>query len=307
MTPADAKDWWLAAAALSTAFVSSAQAQDKAAPTPEKAGVISAMKPGVTSATGNRVLYVGGDTYRGEKLVTDATGTLHILFMDQSSMTLGPNSEVTIDEFVYDPNSKRGKIGVSLGAGLLRVVGGQISKNTETTVKTASGTIGIRGGITTVEQSNNQTTGTFLFGQQMRATDNSGNTQTVTRAGFGITSSGTGLSSPQRVSTSTLNSLLSRFESQSGNQNTGNQQPPGGFTGRLISTSDQPNSGNQSPSQTLSGDRVNNLTSTTLQNNPSSSDARTLQNTEASQQRSLNFVQSAIERIRQEGLLSNQS
>lgn len=277
MTPADAKDWWLAAAALSSAFIPSAQAQDKVAAAPEKAGVVSGVQPGVKSTTNERVIYVGSDAYRGEKFVTDANGSLHILFMDQSSMTLGPNSELTIDEFVYDPNAKKGKIGVSLASGLLRVVGGQISKSNETTVKTASGTIGIRGGITVAETQGQNTSGTFLFGQQMRVSDNNGNSQTVTRAGFGVSTSGNGVSEPNRVSSTQMNQLMSQFENRNSNQPNIVTQPSPAPTGQLLSTGGLPGS-----PQSLSGDRLGNSVSTTLQNNPSSSD-RLTQNQNAAQ------------------------
>lgn len=195
MTPADAKDWWLAAAALTSTLTAVPSAQADTAPPTEKAGVVSGLKPDVRTAKGDRVLYVGSDMYRGEKLVTGPEGSLHILFMDQSSITLGPNSELTIDEFVYDPNAKKGKIGVSLAAGLARVVGGHISKTNETTVKTASGTIGIRGGISVVETQGSRTQSTFLFGQQMTATSTNGTTTTVTRPGFGTSLTG-GLNAP---------------------------------------------------------------------------------------------------------------
>ena len=280
MTPADAKDWWLAAAALSSAFIPSAQAQDKPAIVPEKAGVVSGVQPGVKSTTNERVIYVGSDAYRGEKFVTDASGSLHILFMDQSSMTLGPNSELTIDEFVYDPNAKKGKIGVSLASGLLRVVGGQISKSNETTVKTASGTIGIRGGISVVQSQGQTTNATFMFGQQMRATDNNGNTQTVTRPGFGVSSSGNGVSPPNRTPPTQLTQVLAQFENSNSNQPNIVNQPSPAPTGQLVSTGDRPN--NNTNPQTLSGDRVDNSVSTTLVNNPPSS-FRPMQNQETSQ------------------------
>lgn len=195
MTPADAKDWWLAAAALTSTLTAVPSAQADTTPPTEKAGVVSGLKPDVRTAKGDRVLYVGSDMYRGEKLVTGPEGSLHILFMDQSSITLGPNSELTIDEFVYDPNAKKGKIGVSLAAGLARVVGGHISKTNETTVKTASGTIGIRGGISLVSATPNSTQSTFLFGQQMRVTSTNGTTTTVTRPGFSTSLTG-GLNAP---------------------------------------------------------------------------------------------------------------
>ena len=281
MTPADAKDWWLAAAALSSAFIPSSQAQDKIAAAPEKAGVVSGVQPGVKSTTNERVIYVGSDAYRGEKFVTDANGSLHILFMDQSSMTLGPNSELTIDEFVYDPNAKKGKIGVSLASGLLRVVGGQISKSNETTVKTVSGTIGIRGGITTAEVNGNTTNATFLFGQQMRVTDTSGNTTNVTRPGFGVSSSSSGLSAPRRTDPTTLRTNLNRLATAPGGSTGGtpNAAPPSPG-GNLVSTG---NGGNpQAPNNNLAPDRVSSTVSTTLQNNPASTD-RPTQNQEAAQ------------------------
>ena len=276
MTPADAKDWWLAAAALSSAFIPSAQAQDKPATVPEKAGVVSGVQPGVKSTTSERVIYVGSDAYRGEKFVTDANGSLHILFMDQSSMTLGPNSELTIDEFVYDPNAKKGKIGVSLASGLLRVVGGQISKSNETTVKTASGTIGIRGGISTVEQNGNNTNATFLFGQQMRVSDNSGNTNTVTRPGFGSSLGSGGLGPTTRTNPNTLQSNLNQFSGNSGGSS--NPQGPSAGGSSLVSTdSASSRLGSGGGGGGLARDRVSSEVSTTLENNPLST-IRTTQN-----------------------------
>ncbi|MCK6441637.1 FecR family protein [Elstera cyanobacteriorum] len=234
MTPADAKDWWLAAAALTSTLtaVPSAQA-DTATPT-EKAGVVSGLKPDVRTAKGDRVLYVGSDMYRGEKLVTGPEGSLHILFMDQSSITLGPNSELTIDEFVYDPNAKKGKIGVSLAAGLARVVGGHISKTNETTVKTASGTIGIRGGISLVSVTPNSTQSTFLFGQQMTATTNNGTTTTITRPGFSTSLSGQNPPSEPTRATSTLTQSLTNLDEYVASSQP--RQPTPTPPGDLIST-----------------------------------------------------------------------
>lgn len=265
MTPADAKDWWLAAAAISSTLTAAPNVRaDTAAPTAgEKAGVVTGLNPDVRTAKGDRVLYVGSDMYRGEKLLTGPEGTLHILFMDQSSITLGPNSELTIDEFVYDPNAKKGKIGVSLSAGLARVVGGQISKTNETTIKTASGTIGIRGGITIVETRGSRTQATFLFGQQMRAQSPDGQTQTtVTRPGFGVSLDSGQMGQPTRTDPTQLNNQLQQLGSRT-NPNSG---PGTTFNSNsLVSTSDRPNQSGQSD---LSPDRV----SSTLDNNPTTND-----------------------------------
>ena len=62
-------------------------------------------------------------------------------------MTIGPNSDLTIDEYVYDPKANTGKLAATLGKGALRFVGGQISHNGDAEIKTASALIGIRGGV----------------------------------------------------------------------------------------------------------------------------------------------------------------
>ena len=36
-------------------------------------------------------------------VATDARGQTQVLFLDQSALTVGPNSQLVIDEFVYDP------------------------------------------------------------------------------------------------------------------------------------------------------------------------------------------------------------
>ena len=47
--------------------------------------------------------------------MTTAAGSVQILFVDKTSMTIGPNSDLTIDEYVYDPNAGSGKLAATLG------------------------------------------------------------------------------------------------------------------------------------------------------------------------------------------------
>lgn len=268
MVPADFKDWWLAAAAVSATLSTGVSAQQ-----PEQAGVISASQGatrsfGVPGKRGESVIYMGEQTYRNEKLKNESGAVTHILFLDQSSLTIGPDAEITIDEFVYDPATKQGKISLNLVKGLVRVVGGDISKTNETLVKTPVGTIGIRGGITIAETDGQKTSGIFLFGQGMSATDNNGNTQTVTRAGFGTNfGSGQPPATPFRMPISELNSRLQRLETPSGG-NPSNQQPGGAPPGQLLSTGNVPGGAN-SPGDTLANDRLKNTVDTTQGANPS--------------------------------------
>jgi hypothetical protein len=68
------------------------------------------------------------------------------MFLDKTTMTIGPNSDLLIDEFVYDPGAGSGQFAASLTRGALRFVGGQISHTAGATINTPSATIGIRGG-----------------------------------------------------------------------------------------------------------------------------------------------------------------
>ena len=262
MTPPISKDWWLAAA-LSTATVPATLAQNPAG-SAAGSGVVTAVAPGGQVTGNNEVMVVGSSIVPGQRLRTNAAGVLHVLFLDQSALTLGPDSELSIDEFTFDPASRQGRIRLGLVKGTLRVVGGQISKNTATEIKTPHGTVDILGGITIVETNGQSTSGTFLFGQSMRATDNSGNTQTITRAGFGVDIGSGSVSEPRRIPTNQLNELLARLESKLG---TGNPNPSPAPTGQLLSTGNA--GGTTAPGSGLANDRLKNVVDTNTGNNPS--------------------------------------
>lgn len=207
MTPPISKDWWLAAA-LTGAALPAAVAQTQTAPGPDgrKTGVVTTVTKGAAGTSAP--LYI--ESTRGQRLTTGPNETVHVLFSDQSALTVGPNSEVVIAEYRYDTHAKEGNLLVQMTKGVLRVVGGFISKRDETRVRTSTATIGIRGGISIVEADGNQTQGTFLFGQHMSMVDNKGNSVFVTRPGFGVSTQGDGIDSPSRAPTAQLAQLLQR-------------------------------------------------------------------------------------------------
>ena len=81
-------------------------------------------------------------------ITTGANDRAHLVFLDGTSLTVGPNARLTIDKFVFDPNTKKGDLAINASKGVFRLVGGKISKTNAITVTTPSSTIGIRGGIT---------------------------------------------------------------------------------------------------------------------------------------------------------------
>ncbi|HEX3882638.1 MAG TPA: FecR domain-containing protein [Stellaceae bacterium] len=117
----------------------------------EKIGVASAVNPDVTGAGPRgqaRQIVIGQDVVYNEHIATAAAGQTQILFLDESSLSVGPNSDITIDEFIYDPRTRVGKLVISASRGVLRYIGGRISKNENgVTIRAPAATIGIRGGV----------------------------------------------------------------------------------------------------------------------------------------------------------------
>ena len=71
--------------------------------------------------------------------------------LDQTSISISPNSELVLDEFIYDPDQNIGKIALSLSKGVMRFVGGKISKNNAVVVQTPSASMSIRGGLALIK------------------------------------------------------------------------------------------------------------------------------------------------------------
>lgn len=151
---------------------------------------------GVTQATENnpmgkppagvdRVLRVGTDIQANETVTTAAQDRAHLVFLDGTTLTVGPNSRLTIDTFVYDPATQKGDLAVTASTGVFRLIGGRISKTSEIKVTTPSSTLGIRGGIMVFGVTATATNSIFVYGDRMVVTAN-GVTQTVTIPGQGI-------------------------------------------------------------------------------------------------------------------------
>src|SRR6185436_13039903 len=92
-------------------------------------------------------------------------------------------------EFVYDPASGVGRLSASMASGVVRFVGGKISKTGEVQVKTPTATIGIRGGIALITvDASGATTGTLAFGKSLSITPLGGGAGVaITKPGFSST------------------------------------------------------------------------------------------------------------------------
>jgi len=127
----------------------------------------SATRIGATSIASNevkgvlgstlRTLGVGESVYQNEKISTGSNGRVQLLFLDETSMTLGPSSTVVLNRLVYDPSSnKKSQLVLNAVSGAFRFVSGSGDKKGYK-VKTPAGTIGIRGTIVDIAIGGNTT------------------------------------------------------------------------------------------------------------------------------------------------------
>jgi len=186
------------------------------------AGVAAAVNPGVTGtppALPTQMLEVGSDVVRNEHVKTDADGQTQLLFRDGSTMTLGPGADLTIDNFVYDPDTKTAKLAMTATVGVFRFVGGRASKDEPVVVNTPTATIGIRGGInfTTVAPGTGDTETSQAFGRDTTATSTStGEERVLTKNGFAMNIKANQPITTDKIDLARLTAMLSSFQGRPG-------------------------------------------------------------------------------------------
>jgi hypothetical protein len=84
------------------------------------------------------------DLYHNELIETLEESATEILFLDDSTLSLGPNSSIVLDEFVYDPDPTNSSFVVTITEGALRFTSGVLPSDSYK-INTPVATIGIRG------------------------------------------------------------------------------------------------------------------------------------------------------------------
>ena len=125
------------------------------------AGTVEVARPGQIG----RNLQGGAPIYLGDVIKTDAQGHMQILLLDQTVFTVGPNSSMVIDEFVYDPTTDAGKLNARIVKGVFRFITGKIArkKPSNMEVKLPVGVLGVRGTIVAI-QTEGEKTLAILYG-----------------------------------------------------------------------------------------------------------------------------------------------
>jgi len=133
-------------------------------------GVVASSEPtlrGAPPGASVRALNIGASLVSSEVVTSSASGRGQLLFLDQSTLSLAPNTTIVLDRFVFDPASGTGDMGLRLTEGALRFIGGRISRDTDATITTPSATIGIRGSSAFIVHLDGRTIAVFIAGERM--------------------------------------------------------------------------------------------------------------------------------------------
>jgi hypothetical protein len=108
----------------------------------------------VTESSGTAIIKRGKDTIQiakgtlietNDKIETK-NGKVKIVFKDDTNVTVTESSSLIIDDFVYDPKSGAGRLGLKAAAGTVRYVSGSIAKDPKNVkINTPTAAIAVRG------------------------------------------------------------------------------------------------------------------------------------------------------------------
>jgi hypothetical protein len=114
----------------------------------EHIGAATLVVNNVTGALGQAqtptILRAGIDVFQNEVIVTGENSASLLVFRDKTELSVGAESKVALDRFVFDPNPAYSAVAVSIAKGVARFTTGTLSKSAYT-INTPSATLAIRG------------------------------------------------------------------------------------------------------------------------------------------------------------------
>jgi hypothetical protein len=90
---------------------------------------------------------VGARLQTSDIIKTGADGSVGITMDDDSLLSAGPNSALSLDQYAFDATTSQGRLDTSLNKGTLAVISGRIAKQSPDamTVRTPTAILGVRG------------------------------------------------------------------------------------------------------------------------------------------------------------------
>ncbi len=111
-------------------------------------GTVDAIRDGK-----GQILKKADPVFKGDVIQTSLVGSIVLKLVDDSLVFLDAESQIVLDEMVYDPQTGSGQIAMNAVQGIFSFVSGKVSANTSSgmNVRSPSMTIGIRGTVDLLE------------------------------------------------------------------------------------------------------------------------------------------------------------
>lgn len=144
----------------------------------------------LSGASIGRMAVTGDQIFLDDEVRTGKAGSMQVMLRDQTVFTMGPNSTIRFDRFVYDPEaSESGTLSASILSGSFKFISGQIADRDPNgmTIKLSNATAAIRG--TTVAgqvHADGTSSLVVLSGAVIVTPDHSDRGVEVFRSGWGV-------------------------------------------------------------------------------------------------------------------------
>ncbi|WP_420475460.1 FecR family protein [Noviherbaspirillum sp. ST9] len=89
----------------------------------------------------------GDKLFSKDRIITAADGSVGITLRDDTMLSVGPNSTMSLDKFAFDSTTHQGTLQATVKRGTLGVISGKLSKQSPNAVQfnTPSAILGVRG------------------------------------------------------------------------------------------------------------------------------------------------------------------
>jgi hypothetical protein len=115
----------------------------------DEAGTVKTAKGSVAIERGEQKLpvAVGSKVLAADRVVTGADSSVGITLRDNTLLSAGPNSVLSLDRFSFDATTHAGAVDATLKRGTLAVISGKIAKADANSARfrTPTATLGVRG------------------------------------------------------------------------------------------------------------------------------------------------------------------
>jgi len=141
-----------------------------------------------------RKINLRSKVYQNELIETGDAAATQVVLLDETVLSMGPDSSLILDEMVFDPkNPEQGTVSLKIGQGLVRIASGYMPSENYS-IETPFATIGIRGTEFDVLVDKGGATSVVLHRGAVTVTNRTGGVQRLDIAGTFTTVSGAAVS-----------------------------------------------------------------------------------------------------------------